>query len=233
LEAALLKTTFSVRGLTRAARDIQSALDRDDLTEARRLTSWHLVSRDTASLTRSQVAAATIQSVAESTSDGIMAPLVSYMVAGLPGALAYRFANTADSMLGYRDPAREWLGKIPARWDDLLNLLPARLTALLLTSGAALSGEDARQAWLVWHRDRNRTASPNAGHPMSAMAGALGVELEKADHYNLGAGGRSPESSDVSRAVRVMRAAVALGAGLMVGVSFLRSICNRRWASGE
>jgi len=221
-EAALLKTTFSVRGLARAADEIQSALDRGDLPEARRLTSWHLVSRDTSGLTRSQVAAATIQSVAESTSDGIMAPIVSYLCAGLPGALAYRFANTADSMLGYRDAAREWLGKIPARWDDLLNLLPSRLTALFLTVGALLTDGDASRAWRVWRRDRRKTASPNAGHPMSAMAGALGVELEKIDHYALGGGGQHPEAADISRAVRVMTASVALGAALLVSLHFLQ-----------
>jgi len=226
-EAALLKTTFSVRRLAHAAREIQSALDRDDLPEARRLTSWHLVSRETSSLTQSQVAAAAIQSVAESTSDGIMAPLVSYFCAGLPGAFAYRFANTADSMLGYRDEAREWLGKVPARWDDLLNLLPARLTALLLIIGAAVSGEDAGQAWRVWRRDRRKTASPNAGRPMSAMAGALGVELEKADHYTLGGGGSAPRAADISRAVRVMGTSVALGLGLILGVSILQSRVQR------
>lgn len=121
-----------------------------------------------------------------------MAPLVSYLCAGLPGALAYRFANTADSMLGYRDAAREWLGKTPTRWDDLLNLVPARLTALLLIAGALLTGEDARRACRVWRRDRRNTASPNAGHPMSAMGGALGVELEKVDHYTLSGGDRKP-----------------------------------------
>jgi adenosylcobinamide-phosphate synthase len=205
--------------LTYAARQIAAALDAQDLVEARRLVSWHLVSRDTSALEPHQVAAATIESVAESTSDGIVAPLLAYTVAGLPGALAYRFINTTDSMLGYRDAAREWLGKIPARLDDLANLLPARLTALLLTLGASVVGEGARNAWWVWKRDSSKTASPNAGHPMSAMAGALDVELEKVGHYRLGEGQRAPCAPDVERSVRVMQAAVALGAALLIGVS--------------
>jgi adenosylcobinamide-phosphate synthase len=216
MEGLLLKMTFSFHRLAHAAREIETALDKPDLTEARRLVSWHLVSRDTSKLTRSQVAAATIESVAESTSDGIMAPLLAYAVSGLSGAMVYRFVNTADSMLGYRDAAREWLGKIPARFDDLLNLIPARLTALLLMLGSALVGENACGAWWVWRRDSSKTASPNAGHPMSAMAGALEVELEKVDHYTLGSGQRAPGSDDIGRAVRVVEATTSLGAGLLV-----------------
>jgi len=204
-EAGLLKMTFSVRSLAAAAEAVGGALEAGDLVEARRLVSWHLVSRDTRSLSPSQVAAATIESVAENTSDGVVAPLLYYTLGGLPGALTYRFINTADAMLGYRDPAYEWLGKTPARLDDLANLLPARITAGLIMLAAALVGEHARAAWQVWRRDAGETASPNAGHPMCAMAGALGVELEKVGHYRLGVGGRSPASKDIRQAVRLIR----------------------------
>ncbi len=122
--AALLKTTFSVRGLDRAANQVQVALDFGDLATARRLLGWSLVSRDTSRLEESQVASAVIESVAENASDSLIAPLFYYMLGGLPLALVYRFANTADAMLGYHTPEFEWLGKIPARLDDLLNLLP-------------------------------------------------------------------------------------------------------------
>jgi len=223
-EAGLLKTTLSLRGLGTAAGEVQAALEDGDLPAARRLVAWHLVSRDTTTLSASQVAAATVESVAENTSDGIVAPLFYYALGGLPAALAYRFVNTADSMLGYRDPAHEWLGKAPARCDDLANLLPARLTAALFVLAAALTGEDARRAWQIWRRDRGVTASPNAGHPMSAMAGGLGVELEKAGHYRLGAGQRPPTSEDVGRAVRLMRVAVALAAGLLVGLPLVARV---------
>lgn len=215
-EALLLKMTFSLRGLSTAAEGIESALEDQDLPEARRLLSWHLVSRDTTALDESQTAAATIESVAENTSDGVIAPLFYYILGGLPGALAYRFINTSDAMLGYRDPAHEWLGKAPARLDDLANLLPARITAALTILAAALVGENPGGAWRVWQRDAGKTASPNAGHPMSAMAGALDVELEKVDHYRLGAGGRSPTAGDVKRAVRLVRIVPMLIVGLLI-----------------
>jgi adenosylcobinamide-phosphate synthase len=227
-ETGLLKTTLSLKGLGTAAGEVQAALDAGDLPAARRLVAWHLVSRDTVTLNASQVAAATVESVAENTSDGIVAPLFYYALGGLPAALAYRFINTADSMLGYRDPVHEWLGKAPARFDDLANLLPARLTAALFVLAAALTGEDARRAWQVWRRDRGVTASPNAGHPMSAMAGGLGVELEKVGHYRLGTGQRPPTSEDVGRAVRLMRVAVALAVGLLVGLPLVARVVKRR-----
>jgi adenosylcobinamide-phosphate synthase len=214
-EAGLLKMTFSLRGLAAAADEVGAALAAGNLSEACRLVSWHLVSRDTTRLSPSQVAAATIESAAENTSDGVVAPLLYYTLGGLPAALAYRFINTADAMLGYRDPAHEWLGKIPARLDDLANLLPARVTAGLLILAAALAGEDLARAWRVWRRDASKTASPNAGHPMSAMAGALGVELEKAGHYQLGIGGGPPTSKDIGRAGHLSRMAIALAIGLL------------------
>lgn len=226
-EAALLKATFSVGRLSNAAAAIEAALEAQDLPEARRLVSWHLVSRDTSDLNGSQVAAATIESVAESASDGIMAPLLAYAAGGLPGALAYRFVNTVDSMWGYRDAAREWLGKIPARLDDLLNLIPARVTAVLLMLGAALVGENAHNARRIWRRDSARTASPNAGHPMSAMAGALNIELEKIGHYRLGAGQSDPAPKDIGRAVRVMKAAVGIGIALLIGLALALHLIRR------
>lgn len=224
--AVALKSTLSLRGLSQAAGDIYAAFEANDLPEARRLVSWHLVSRDTSTLDETQVVAATVESVAENTSDGIIAPLFYFAVLGLPGALAYRFANTADAMLGYRDAAREWLGKISARTDDLLNLIPARLTASALCIAAVLTGDDAQGALATWRRDRYKTDSPNAGHPMSAAAGALGVELEKVGHYRLGEGNRKPQAGDIPRAVHLMWAAtLIISAGL---IAFAPLIMRRK-----
>ncbi len=206
LATVLLKQMFAVRGLYDAAGQVEDALRADDLSEARRLLSWHLVSRDTTHLSSSQVAAAAIESVAENASDGIIAPLTFYLLGGLPAAYAYRWVQTCDSMLGYRDAEREWLGKVPARTDDLLNLVPARLTAVLFV---VVSGH-SRAAWHVWRRDAGRTASPNAGHPMSAAAGALDVELEKVDHYTLNAGTREPSTDDLCRVRWMLLGATAL-----------------------
>jgi adenosylcobinamide-phosphate synthase len=220
-EAYVLKLTFSLRGLAHAARHVQEALGADDLPQARRLVRWHLVSRDTAQLSASQVAAATVESVAENASDSVIAPLLFYAVGGLPGALAYRFINTADAMLGYRDPVHAWLGKVPARLDDLVNLLPARLTAVCMVMAAWMVRADVRQAWVVWRRDAGLTASPNAGHPMSAMAGALRVELEKLGHYRLGAGQALPVAVDIARAVALLYGTIALALAVLVGLMLL------------
>jgi adenosylcobinamide-phosphate synthase len=203
VQAWLLKTTISLRGLNNAAHEVETALWEDDLTEARRLLSWHLVSRDTSQLDASQVAAAAIESVAENTSDGIIAPLFWYGLGGIPAALAYRYVQTCDSILGYRDAEREWLGKISARTDDLLNLIPSRVAALCIVMLRP-------RGWRVWRRDAHLTASPNAGHPMSAMAGALDAELEKVNHYRLNAGARVPKTDDVRYARRLMFGAVGL-----------------------
>ncbi len=225
LEACFLKICLSPRGLKQAAVQIQSALQKDDLSQARQLLSWHLVSRDTSELNPSQVAGAAIESVAENTSDGIIAPLFFYALGGLPAAWLYRFANTLDSMWGYHDPRHEWLGKIPARLDDVLNILPARLTAWGLYVSAWLRGENAAQCLAILRRDARTTASPNAGYPMSAMAGALGVELEKVGHYQLGSGLRPPVSRDITRAVRLMQTAVLLGG---IAFTLLRLTMARR-----
>lgn len=209
-EALLLKSTFSGRGLWTAATEVETALLQDDLPEARRLLSWHLVSRNTSQLTASQVAAATIESVSENTSDGIISPLFWYGVGGLPAALAYRFFNTADAMLGYRDPAHEWLGKVPAIWDDVLNWVPARITAVLTIIAAQMQNGRGRQAFTIMRRDARTTDSPNAGYPMSATAGALDVELEKVGQYNLGAGQQQAQATDIAQARYLMALVIGL-----------------------
>ncbi|PON16347.1 cobalamin biosynthesis protein CobD [Candidatus Entotheonella serta] len=204
LEAAIFKTCFSLRGLASAARQVQQALIQQDLPQARHLLSWHLVSRDTTVLNASEISAATIESVAENASDSLVAPLLYYAIGGLPGALLYRLINTADAMLGYRDPEREWLGKIPARLDDLVNLIPARLTAGCILVVAFPYRYGAKETWRIWRRDAKQTASSNAGHPMSAMAGALGVELVKIEHYRLGDGLKPPVQADIARSIVVL-----------------------------
>lgn len=226
LEAIVLKMTLSLSGLGKAGDAVRVPLERGDLPTAREQLGWHLVSRDTSELSEPQVTAATVESLAENTSDGVIAPLFYYTLFGLPGALAYRFLNTADAMVGYRDEAREWLGKAAARLDDEANLVPARMTSALFVLGAPLVALDARAAWRIWRRDAGQTDSPNAGHPMSAMAGALGVELDKVGQYNLGAGLAQPQARDIGRSMKLVRVAtvlsvVVLGAMGMIGL-FMR-----------
>ncbi len=220
VSALLVKSTFAVRALDDGAERVAGALERGDLAGAR-VAVGALVSRDTARLDAELVAAAAIESVAENLSDSFVAPLVWYALLGVPGALAYRYANTCDAMLGYRG-RYEYLGKAAARVDDALSWLPARVAAGLLVLAAALGGGDGRGAWRTMQRDHARTASPNAGWPMSAAAGALGVRLEKPGHYRLGCGPRPGGAAAIRRAIALARRAAALAlaaycAGALLG----------------
>lgn len=203
----LLKSTFAIRELRRAGERVRVPLAAGDLAAAR---DWlrSLVSRDPSALDAPQIAAAATESLAENLSDAIVAPLCYWALCGLPGAIAYRAVNTLDAMIGYRG-RYEWLGKVAARLDDLLNLVPARLTALLLVVAAAINGEDARRALATARRDARLTDSPNAGWPMAVMAGALGVELAKVGQYRLGAGGALPDAMTIARADRLVVAVTA------------------------
>jgi adenosylcobinamide-phosphate synthase len=211
-EALVLKTTISPRGLARAALGVGEALEQGALDEARARLGRDLVSRPTAGLGAGQVASGAVESVAENLTDALVAPLVFFLALGLPGALAYRALNTADTMLGYRQGALEHFGKLAARLDDVANLLPARLAALALVAAA---GARARAAWTVMCRDRVRTASPNAGWTMAAMAGALGVRLEKPEAYVLG-DGPAPSPADIRRALRLFARSALLSVGLLL-----------------
>jgi adenosylcobinamide-phosphate synthase len=212
LAVFLLKSAFAVRALATAGWGVSRPLATGDLPAAASALR-SLVSRETQSLSPALVAAAAVESVAENASDSVVAPLLFFAVAGVPGAVAYRAINTLDALIGYRGEL-EWLGKAAARLDDLANLVPARVTALLIALAAPVGGGSIRGALALWARDRRLTESPNAGHPMSAMAGALGVELEKRGHYRLGAGLRAPAPGDVDRAVRIMLGAAAIAAAL-------------------
>ena len=182
--AVLLKLTFSLKGLRQAAGRIKKLLQNDKLDEAR-FELRALVSRDTKELAEPLLISATVESVAEGTCDSGVAPLFYFLLLGIPGAIGYRVVNTLDAMIGYHGKY-EYLGKFASRLDDILNFIPARLTALLMVLAAFLSGKDRRGAWRVVRSDHTKTESPNAGWPMSAMAGALNVQLTKTGHYKLG-----------------------------------------------
>ena len=209
IEALALSCCLSVRGLWREATGIATALQRGDLASARALLGFHLVSRPTGDLTEGEVAAATIESVAENLTDSVVAPALMFLVFGLPGAALYRAMNTADAMIGYREGVLEYFGKVAARGDDVLNLVPARMAALAIVTAAAVVRAAPGRAWSIMWRDRGRTASPNAGWTMAAMAGALEVRLEKRGAYVLG-DGELPVAPDIGRSLAVMAAAATL-----------------------
>ena len=217
LEAGALKSTLALRGLARAAREVAAALASGDLDAARASLGHHLVSRSTATLKAGQVASGAIESVAENLTDSFVAPLLFYLTFGLPGALAYRALNTADTMLGYRDGPLEYFGKLAARLDDLANLIPAPVAGLAIVTAA---GAQWRSAWQVMVRDHINTASPNAGWTMAAAAGALNVTLEKPNHYRLGAGG-SPNASDIASSLGLLGRAACIAIGVAAAVRLL------------
>jgi adenosylcobinamide-phosphate synthase len=219
VEIYLLKSAFAVRMLGQAAAEVARALAAGDVTAAR-FGLRSLVSRDTAMLDEPLLAAAAVESVAENTSDSVVAPLFFFVVGGVPGAIAYRACNTLDAMIGYHGEF-EWLGKAAARLDDVANLVPARVTAALFVVASALCGASPAGALRVWWRDARATESPNAGRPMAAMAGALGVQLEKVGCYRLGDAGAIVGARAVERAIAISwiacaLAAVAAGAAILV-----------------
>ena len=201
--ALLLKPTFSIRLMHRYALKLASAVRRGDWAEAKDVLR-HIVRRDPNSLSESQIISAGVESVAESTTDGITSPLFFYALFGVPGAVAYRAINTLDSMLGYRDPQFINIGWFSAKLDSIANWLPARLTAIITIISAALIGQSAAGALRILRRDRNCTASWNAGWVMSAMAGALRVQLEKQGSYILGNRDQKLAPNHIVRATRML-----------------------------
>lgn len=215
-EVLLLASAFAIRGLLEAGERPLAALEHADLDAAREELRA-LVSRPRADLDEAHVCSAVIESLAENLADSVVGPMLAYVVAGLPGALAYRVINTADAMLGYRDE-REWLGKAAARLDDLVNLAPSRITAGLLVATAPIIGLAPRQVLRGAWRNAPRTASPNAGWPMAAAAGGLGVWLEKEGSYRLG-DGDAPDVASARLAKRWVMATAWLAAAAAVALA--------------
>jgi adenosylcobinamide-phosphate synthase len=179
-----------------------------------------LVSRDTSELEKTSLVAATVESVAENTCDSFVAPLFYFLFLGLPGAIAYRVCNTLDAMIGYHGEY-EYLGKFAARVDDVLNFIPARLTALIMVVATCLSRKDMGRAWSIMLRDHNKTESPNAGWTMAVAAGALNMQLEKAGHYRLGDAGASLSPRTISSGVEIMKMSVLLWASICLIVEVM------------
>lgn len=219
LTAAATWTVLGGTSLGREAAAVHDLLAADDLPGARqRLT--HLVGRDTSVLDAGEVSRACVESVAENTSDAVVAPLVWGALAGIPGLLGYRAANTLDAMVGHRGERYGRFGWAAARFDDLLNLPGSRLSGLLAAVLAPTVDGRPTAALHAWARDARRHPSPNAGVVEAAFAGALGVRLGGRNHYSHGVedrvllgDGPPPTRADIDRAVRL---ADAVGAGAVV-----------------
>jgi adenosylcobinamide-phosphate synthase len=225
LTALATWTVLGGRTLRKESRIMAGHLEGGDLGAARGRLN-HLCGRNPDGLDEAELARATVESVAENTSDAVVAPLVWGGVAGIPGLLAYRAANTLDAMVGHRNSRYGRFGTPAARLDDVLNLVPSRLTGVLTVAVA----DDRREAGRVWRRDRNDHPSPNAGQCEAAMAGALGVRLGGRNVYFgrsetrplLGDGPR-PKARDLRRAARLS----GVVGGLALGVAAITAAARR------
>lgn len=180
---AVSSTCLAARSLHKESALVAAALSAGDLPLARRYLSY-IVGRDTDGLEEPEIWRAVVETVAENTSDGIIAPLFWLMIGGPVGAMSFKAVSTLDSMVGYRNQRYLLMGWASARMDDLLNFFPARISALLLVIAAPLAGCSASNAARIALRDRLKHPSPNSGHPEAAAAGALGVRLGGAACYS-------------------------------------------------
>lgn len=221
---------LAMRGLREETMKVRDKLDHDTLDAARRQVS-RVVGRDTAALSPEGVTKAAVETVAENFSDGVIAPLFWMLIGGAPLALCYKAINTMDSMVGYKNEKHLYFGRVAARLDDLANLVPARISALLLILAAALCGHDAKNAYKIWRRDRRKHESPNSAQTEAAMAGALGVRLAGPASYFgvmhekpfIGDALRPIETEDIARANRLMYAGSFLG--LMIFSALRALLC--------
>ncbi len=213
------------RSLYMHVANVADALEGGELDKGRAAVA-HIVGRDTAALDEAGVARAAIESLAENFSDGVVAPVFWIALTGLTGGAVYKAINTADSMIGHRTPRHESFGKPAAQLDDLVNLPGSRLSALLIVAAAAMTGgASAGGAWAALTRDASKHASPNAGYPEAAMAGALGLSLGGPRRYDgketdgawLGDGRRDAKAADIQAALNLYSRAD----GLLIAIVFV------------
>ncbi|MBO4849181.1 MAG: cobalamin biosynthesis protein CobD [Clostridia bacterium] len=210
-ESVMCWQCLAARSLCRESMKVKKALDSGDIEASRRAVSM-IVGRDTAGLDEKAVARAAVETVAENTSDGVIAPLIFLAMGGGPLGMLYKAVNTMDSMLGYVEPPYKHFGLVPAKLDDVFNFIPARVSAILMLTGGGVLGFSMKNGLRIFRRDRYKHASPNSAQTESVMAGLLGLRLAGDAYYHgvlhkkefIGDPLREIESGDVSRANRIM-----------------------------
>lgn len=227
LSAFLCWQCIAARCLMTESKKVVTALEKEGLDAGRRQVAM-LVGRDTENLTDKQVVKAAVETVAENTSDGVVAPICWMIVGGAVGGLFYKAVNTMDSMVGYKNEKYLHFGRCAAKFDDAVNYIPARLSALGMIGAAFLLKLDGKNAWRIWRRDRRNHTSPNSAQCESACAGALGIQLGGNASYfgqvyekpTIGDPMRPIEGADVNRACKLMYGTSVL-ALLLYGVILL------------
>ena len=210
VESWMCYQILATKCLAQAGAAVFAALAAGDINAARKAVGM-VVGRDPSTLNESAIIRATVETIAENTSDGVIAPMFCFLLGGAPLAIAYKAVNTMDSLVGYKNEKYLNFGRFPARLDDAANWLPARLTGLLTVAGAAF-GFDAKNAFAMMRRDARLHLSPNSGFPEAACAGALGIQLGGDSVYfgrtvhkqTLGDARRLPEAADIKRATSLM-----------------------------
>lgn len=208
---------FACKSLKVESMKVYEPIEAGDLSESRKRLSM-IVGRDTENLDFEGITKAVVETVAENTSDGVIGPMLFMLIGGAPLAFVYKAINTMDSMIGYKNDKYLYFGRAAARLDDLVNLIPARITGLAMVAVSAPCGLDGKNAAKIFRRDRKNHSSPNSAHPESACAGALGVQLggdacyfgKRYAKQTIGDALRPVEKEDIKRACRLMYASSAL-----------------------
>ncbi|HOK72304.1 MAG TPA: cobalamin biosynthesis protein [Methanothermobacter sp.] len=208
LSSFLFSTTISIKFLFQSIIKAKNELEKDIEMGRRHISK--LVSRDTSKLTREQLTSALIESLTENITDSIISPIIFFILFGLPGAMGYRVINTLDAMVGYKDEENRSIGWFPARADDILNYIPARITGFLIVIAAFILRMDWKDSLKLMLRDGKLTPSPNSGYPMAAAAGALQIALEKPGVYKIGDENNKLNTSAIDDALKLSYVTVAL-----------------------
>ena len=227
LAALIFSTTFSINFLIESVRKIQNDLSKD-INIARKSMSY-LVSRDTSELTESRITSAAIETLTENITDSIISPLfyttifslIFGIITGICVAVIYRTSNTMDAMLGYTTKDLKEIGYYPAKWDDVLNYVPARITGYYVVLASLILGYDYKQSYVVMKKFALKTPSPNSGYPMAATAGALNITLVKEGVYELGYGTEELTKEKISQAINITKVTSILFALTIILVYFI------------
>ena len=228
VETILCAQILATKSLRTESMKVYSALQTGDLEKARYAVSM-IVGRDTQYLDEAGVTRAAVETVAENTSDGIIAPMLYLAIGGAPLGFFYKAVNTMDSMLGYVELPYKNVGLVPAKMDDVFNYIPARLSALLMLAAGTLLGLDGKNGWKIFKRDRYNHASPNSAQTESVCAGLLGLRLAGDAWYHgvlhkkkfIGDAHREIEDTDIPRACRLMYGTAVLSLVFFAAVKFL------------
>lgn len=223
----LLYSSISIKNLENHINMILDALRKKDIIDARKKLSM-IVGRDTKDLEEQHVISGAIESVAESTVDGIISPLFYFSIFGSSGAFVFRIINTLDSMIGYRDNYFIDIGWMAAKFDTFANYMPARLTSIFIIVASFFIKANWKNSIKILKRDRHETPSLNSGYPMSAMAGALNVRLEKINFYQIGIPAEQLTVEKCKVAIKIMKIAVVLFC-LSISIPFILLLGLVKW----